>query len=148
MSKYLVSVDKFIAAPAQELFDVVADPAMHPEIDGSGTVHTAHAAAPERLALGARFGMGMKMGARYSMQNTVTEFEEGRLIAWQPRGGYTWRYRFVPVDGGTLVTEQWDARTAKRRTIMGLLGFPRRNRRGITATLHRLAARHGDASDG
>lgn len=80
----------------------------------------------------------MKIGANYGMTNTVTEYEEGRRIAWTPNSDYLWRYRFTPVDGGTIVAEEWDARTSKRRFFMGLLGFPRRNRRGIEQTLERL----------
>jgi hypothetical protein len=49
-----------------------------------------------------------------------------------------WRYLFEPVEGGTKVTEQWDARPARSRMFLGVLGFPRRNREGIVATLQRL----------
>ena len=38
---------------------------------------------PERLGLGATFGMSMHLGISYSMVNTVIEFEENRRIAWQ-----------------------------------------------------------------
>ena len=72
----------------------------------------------------------MKFAKSYTMTNTVTEYEEGRLI--------TWSYAFTPVDGGTIVTETWDASTSTRRFMMGLLGFPKRNQRGITQTLQRL----------
>ena len=33
-----VSASRLIGAPAQQLFDLVADPTMHPVIDGSGSV--------------------------------------------------------------------------------------------------------------
>ena len=99
---------------------------------------TASATGPEKLSLGSEFAIGMKIGANYAMTNTVIEYEEGRRIAWKPQGDYVWRYTFTPVEGGTMVTEEWDARTSKRRWLMGLLGFPRRNRRGIEQTLERL----------
>jgi uncharacterized protein YndB with AHSA1/START domain len=137
---YLVSVSKVISAEPQRLFDVVADPAMHPVIDGSGSVRAQRADAPERLSLGARFGMDMKMGARYPITNTVVEFEEGRRIGWRHFNGHVWRYLFEPVPGGTRVTEQWDARPARNRLVLALTGFPRRNRAGMRATLDRLAA--------
>lgn len=141
MSKFLVSVDRFIPADAQTLFDVVADPREHPRIDGSGTVQDTNVSGPEKLSLGSTFSVDMKFGARYQMLNRVVEYEEGRLITWQPGDGdYVWRYRFRPVEGGTVVTEEWDARTSKRRFMMGLLGFPRRNRNGIAQTLARLHA--------
>lgn len=138
MSRFLVRGERFIPVPAQQVFDIVADPRQHPHIDGSGTVKTASVTGSEKLSLGSKFSIGMKLGASYDMVNTVTEYEEGRRIAWKPKGDYLWRYTFTPVEGGTLVAEEWDARTSKGRFIMGLLGFPRRNRRGIEQTLERL----------
>jgi hypothetical protein len=139
MSAYLVSESRVIAADAQQLFDIVADPAQHPVIDGSGTVQSVRGNVPGRLALGARFGMEMKLGAPYKITNEVVEFEEGRQIAWRHFNGHVWRYIFEPVDGGTRVTEQWDARPAKNRIGLRLMGFPARNRKGIRTTLDRLA---------
>lgn len=139
MSAYLVSHSRVIAAEPQQLFDIVADPAMHPVIDGSGSVRAARDGSPARLALGSAFGMDMKLAASYKITNTVVEFDEGRLIAWRHFNGHIWRYLFEAVDGGTRVTEQWDARPAKNRVGLRLAGFPRRNRRGIVATLQRLA---------
>lgn len=139
MSKYYVSVTRLIQAPAEKIFDLLADPASHAKFDGSGTVQGVPGGDSERLYLGASFGMDMKLGKKYRMQNKVTEFEEGRRIAWEPAGGYVWRYVLEPKDGGTLVTEEWDASDNPRRFMMGLLGFPKRNRKGITATLERLA---------
>jgi uncharacterized protein YndB with AHSA1/START domain len=49
-----VSVERVVAAPRQAVFDVLADPAMHPVIDGSGTVKRARG-NPERLGPGSRF---------------------------------------------------------------------------------------------
>lgn len=133
-----MSESRVIAADPQRLFDIVADPAQHPVIDGSGSVRASQDAAPPRLALGSRFGMDMKIGAPYKITNKVVEFEEGRLIGWRHFNGHVWRYLFEPVDGGTKVTEQWDARPAKNRIGLLLLGFPARNRRGIRRTLQRL----------
>lgn len=129
-----------IAAPAEKVFEIVANPAMHPVIDGSGTVQQTRDGSPERLSLGAKFGMDMKLGAPYRITNTVIEFEEGRRIAWRHFNGHVWRYLFEPVDGGTTVTEQWDARHLPlvKRVGLRVMGFPGRNRQGIHATLHRL----------
>ena len=138
MSAYLVSESSVIPADAQLLFDIVADPRMHPVIDGSGTVQAARDGDPERLALGAKFGMDMKLGAPYRITNTVVEFEEGQRIAWRHFNGHIWRYEFEPVEGGTKVTEQWDARPVWNRLLLRLSGFPARNRAGIQATLRRL----------
>jgi hypothetical protein len=140
VSTYLVSESKVIAADPQRLFDIVADPAMHPVMDGSGSVHALRSGGPDRLSLGAKFGMDMKLGAPYKITNTVIEFDEPRLIAWRHFNGHVWRYEFEPADGGTKVTEQWDARPAKNRMFLRLSGFPERNRKGILATLDKLAA--------
>lgn len=140
MSAYLVSETATIDADPQTLFDIVADPAMHPVIDGSGSVQGARAGGPERLSKGATFGMDMKLGAPYKITNTVVEFEEGRRIAWRHFNGHVWRYTFEPAPGGgTLVTEQWDARPVWNKLALRLAGFPKRNRDGIRNTLKRLA---------
>ena len=138
MSAYLVTETKVIPADVQTLFDIVADPAMHPRLDGSGSVRAAREGVPGRLAPGATFGMDMHMGASYKITNTVVEFDEPHRIAWRHFNGHVWRYIFEPVDGGTRVTEQWDARPAKNKLGLVLMGFPARNRRGIRATLERL----------
>ncbi|WP_375481321.1 SRPBCC family protein [uncultured Jatrophihabitans sp.] len=138
MSSYLVSEHAVIPAEPQQLFDIVADPAMHPVIDGSGTVQATRSDGPQRLSLGAKFGMDMKMGAPYKIENTVVEFEDGRRIAWRHFNGHIWRYTFQPVDGGTEVTEQWDATHVWNRLLLRLAGFPSRNRAGIRGTLTRL----------
>lgn len=140
MSDYLISESRTIDAPAQQLFDIVADPAMHPVIDGSGTVRQLRSGSADRLAPGARFGMDMHFGAPYRITNTVVEFDEGRRLAWRHFNGHVWRYLFEPQDDGrTTVTEQWDARTVWNRPLLKLAGFPKRNQDGIRATLERLA---------
>ena len=144
MSDYLVSESRVIPADPQTLFDIVADPAMHPRIDGSGTVKHSRGGGPARLSQGATFGMDMRMGAPYKITNTVVEFDEPSVIAWRHFNGHVWRYRFEPVEGGTRVTEEWDARPAKNRFLLKLVGFPARNRAGIVATLDRLAQLAGE----
>ena len=138
MPLHLISVQRVIAAPPPVIFDILVDPAQHPMIDGGGTVRAAQAGNPARLSLGARFGMDMKIGAPYRISNKVVEFEEGRLIAWRHFNGHVWRYVLEPVDGGTLVREQWDPTKADHRLIVKLLGFERRNRRAMTRTLEKL----------
>lgn len=134
-----VSRTRFVPAPPQEIFDLLADPHQHALIDGSGTVQSAMS-GPDRLSLGATFGMSMKMGVPYRIKNTVEEFEEGRRIAWRHAGRHRWRYELEAVDGGTQVTETFDTSTvpAPIRPITKVLG--RKNGDSIDATLDRLAA--------
>ncbi len=90
-SERTISASRVIAAPAEKVFDALADPAAHAVIDGSGTVKGTKAPPGTRLALGERFGMSMKLGVPYGISNEVVEFEEGRLIAWRHFGGHRWR---------------------------------------------------------
>lgn len=132
------TVERFIPASPERIFALIADPNRHREIDGSGTLRDAKK-VPEKLALGSKFGMAMKVGIPYSMESTVVEYEENRLLAWQSRppgripsklgGGRIWRYELDPVEGGTLVKESWDisqevvkafVRQARGRTIVAM----------------------------
>ena len=144
-----VSTSRVIAADRQSLFDLVADPAVHPVIDGSGSVQAAREGGPSRLELDASFGMDMKMGSSYRIENRVVEFEEGRRIAWRHFHGHRWRYEFEDVDGGTRVTETFDWSQAKSKLAIELARFPKRNLRGMRATLARLEelATTGEVSD-
>lgn len=146
MSRDVVTVERFIPTPAERIFDLLADPDGHARIDGGGTV-TRSRGGSRRLALGDTFGMDMKAGAPYTTRNVVTEFEEGRRIAWQVRAkgflgklftGRTWRYELEPRDGGTLVRETWDNSTEEMpgRLVTRLLAG--RNREGMTKTLARI----------
>src|SRR4029077_10912563 len=60
-----VSVERIIPAAPEKIFDLLADPARHRDIDGSGTVRDAKSGS-QRLTLGSTFGMSMKMGIPYS----------------------------------------------------------------------------------
>lgn len=127
-------------APAGRIFDLLADPANHPMIDGSGSVRASRSTGPRRLELGSRFGMDMRLGLPYGIRNTVVEYEPGRLIAWRHFNGHRWRWQLADLgDGRTEVTETFDWSTARAPKVLELLGFPARNRRGIEATLDRLA---------
>ena len=131
----VVTVERFIPASADRIFALIADPTRHCEIDGSGTVRNAKK-VPDKVELGSKFGMSMKLGVPYSMESTVIEYEENRRLAWQTRppgripgklaGGRIWRYELEPRDGGTLVKESWDishevvkalVRPARKKTI-------------------------------
>lgn len=133
-----VSTSRVIATDRQAIFDVIADPAKHPLIDGSGTVQQAREGGPERLEKGATFGMDMKVGAAYKITNTVVEFEEGERIAWRHFHGHRWRYEFADVEGGTEVTETFDWSRAKSPLALELARYPKRNLKGMEATLERL----------
>ncbi|MCI9888132.1 SRPBCC family protein [Micrococcales bacterium 31B] len=134
----VTSHSRMISAQPDEIFDLLANPALHGEIDGSGHVTGAQPNGPERLHLGANFGMDMAWGVKYKIVNTVVEFEEGRRIAWRHFGGHVWRYILEPRDGGTLVTEEFDSRTSRAPLLLRAMRAHRRNSRDIETTLERL----------
>lgn len=140
MAERVVSVSRVIAATAEAIFDVLADPARHGAIDGSGMVQDVRGES-RRLELGSTFGMDMKLGPLpYRISNEVVEFEEDRLIAWSHFGGHRWRYELEPVVGGTKVTESFDWSTARIPQAIELMGYPQRHPANMEATLDRLAA--------
>ncbi|MSO14690.1 MAG: dimethyladenosine transferase [Ilumatobacteraceae bacterium] len=134
----IVSRSTIVAAPAQMIFDLLADPRRHGEIDGSGSIQSAQLDAPERLSLNATFGMKMKIGVPYKITNTVVEFEEGKTIAWRHFGGHIWRYNLEPTDGGTKVTEQFDWNRSKTPLLLKLRKSPQENAKFMEKTLENL----------
>ncbi|MBK6956844.1 MAG: SRPBCC family protein [Actinomycetales bacterium] len=149
-ARNLVTVQRLIPAPAAAIFDLLADPSRHPQIDGSGTVIAPTSAGSRRLALGDTFGMSMKMGVGYSTRNVVIEFEPDRLIAWQTLAaapldkvvtGRVWRYELEPVEGGTIVRETWDiSREAplSRPVVRRMMAAS--TRENMARTLERIAS--------
>lgn len=140
------SVERVIPAPPEVIFELLADPRRHREIDGSGTVRDARG-EPKRLALGSQFGMSMKMGVPYAMVSTVVEFDDNRRIAWQTRGptrlgswagGRIWRYEIEPVDGGSLVRESWDISQESSLTKPLVRKGAAKTRENMAATLARI----------
>jgi hypothetical protein len=134
-----VSVSRVIAADAQALFDVVADPTLHHVIDGSGSVQGVRGGS-RKLALGDKFSASMRMGVPYLITNKVVEYTEGRRIAWAHIGGWRWRYEFEPVDDGTEVTETFDWSTSKAGAYIRLMKWAPKNRVNMERTLARLDA--------
>jgi uncharacterized protein YndB with AHSA1/START domain len=99
-----------ISAPAEKIFDLIADPRSHQLFDGSGTIQKS-ISGPERLSLGAKFGMGMKIKVPYRITNKVVAFEEGKKISWSHLMKWTWTYELQDLgDGKTQVTETFSGR--------------------------------------
>ena len=125
-----ISVAREIAASSDVVFAVLADPARHPEIDGSGMLRSATSSGTI-TDVGGTFTMGMhndEMGD-YEMINYVVEFQPGRRIAWEPalsqagraedesdvgaRSGHRWGFELVSLGPDrTRVTESYDCRTS------------------------------------
>jgi len=117
-----VTVGRRIAAPAHAIFRLVADPARHVDIDGSGMLQAAPGARP-LTAVGQTFDMDMDrrpLGdiphmAEYQVRCTVTQLIPDRLIEWavravgKPPAGHVYGWRIEPLtDGACLVSHYCD----------------------------------------
>jgi uncharacterized protein YndB with AHSA1/START domain len=108
----IVSASRDIAAPAEEIFELIADPSQQPLWDGNDNL--THAATGQRVhAVGDVFVMTVSRGR--IRENHVVEFIEGRRIAWQPAEpdqpppGHLWRWELTPIDASrTHVTHTYD----------------------------------------
>ncbi|MBU2669021.1 SRPBCC family protein [Actinoplanes bogorensis] len=112
MTERVVTAAREIAAPAATIFELIADPARQPAWDGNDNL--AEAATGQRVrAVGEVFAMTITKGA--VRENHVTEFEEGRLIAWRPSEaggtppGHLWRWEIEELEPGrSRVTHTYD----------------------------------------
>lgn len=108
----IVTAARDIAASAEVIFELIADPSRQPEWDGNDNL--AAADPGQRVhAVGDVFVMHLtKDGA--VRENHVVEFEEGRLIAWRPSEvgkrppGHLWRWELEPLEGATRVVHTYD----------------------------------------
>jgi uncharacterized protein YndB with AHSA1/START domain len=116
-----VSATTIIDAPAEAIFAVLADPARHAAIDGTGWVREPADSQP-LTAAGQVFRMAMYHAGHpdgnYQMANRVQVFDPPHAISWEPGrdadgglqfGGWVWRYDLTPAGpSGTKVTLSYD----------------------------------------
>ncbi|MBD8606909.1 SRPBCC family protein [Aeromicrobium sp. CFBP 8757] len=144
MDSDIMTVERTISAPPEQIFALLSDAGRHQSFDGSGTVRGTRAES-RPLTLGTTFGMAMHMGVGYRTSNTVVEFEQDRRIAWKTTGlkglvgGRIWRYELVPVEGGTLVKESWDVSQDKQKFFLKRSKMPAATKNGMRKTLERIA---------
>lgn len=115
-------VSSTVEAPAGAVFAVLADPASHEDIDGTGWLREALDDEP-LTAVGQVFRIAMyhdnHPDGHYEMANKVIALEPERVIAWEPGqagedgslefGGWTWRYDLrADRDDRTEVTLTYD----------------------------------------
>ena len=111
-SAQIVTASRDIAAPAAEIFELIADPYQQPRWDGNDNL--SEAPPGQRVhAVGDAFLMTTTAGN--VRENHVVEFVEGHRIAWrpsepgQPAPGHLWRWVLEPIDASlTRVTHTYD----------------------------------------
>jgi uncharacterized protein YndB with AHSA1/START domain len=126
-----------IKASAESIFGVLADPASHAGIDGTGWDRE----LPDATRLtgaGQVFRMAMyhpnHPDGNYEMANRVQVFEPPNAIAWMPGydgddghlqfGGWVWRYDLTPAGpSATEVTLSYDW-SAVPQDVRERIGFP------------------------
>ena len=138
----VVSATREIAAPADRIFALIADPSQQPRWDGNDNL--ARAETGQRVhAVGDVFMMTLTRGS--VRENHVVEFEEGRRIAWTPAEpgrrppGHLWRWVLEPVGASrTRVTHtyDWTRLTDSNRLPRARATTPER----LAASIDRLAA--------
>ena len=108
----VVSASREIAAGADLIFELIADPAQQPRWDGNENLANAEGGQRVR-AIGDVFTMTLLNGA--ARENHIVEFVEGRRIAWnpspegEPPPGHLWRWELEPLgDAQTRVTHTYD----------------------------------------
>lgn len=134
----LKSARIIIDAPAAKIFNIIANPSLHPKIDGSNSVKALNF-GPDRLSLGSKFGMHMKIGIKYKISNTVVEFKENELIAWRHLGRWVWRYELKALSPNqTEVIESFDGRPSPAQWWLNVRNAYPFTEKAVAKTLVRL----------
>ena len=137
----VVSASREISASASRIFELIADPAQQPRWDGNDNLSRADSGQRVQAA-GDVFTMTLRRGS--IRENTVVEFDEGRLIAWRPNvpghppPGHLWRWELEPLDGErTRVTHTYDWTELQDRSRLPRARATTQER--LAASLDRLA---------
>jgi hypothetical protein len=131
VEQFRTEVSRRIEAPPAHIFDILANPLRHTDLDGSGMLRGA--VSNEMITgVGDVFSMKMYMDevGDYVMMNYVVEFEVNRCVGWEPApgdaaasedgkypigvpAGHKWSFQLNP-DGpnATIVTEIFDCTSA------------------------------------
>ena len=132
-----VSATAVIKASAEAIFAVLADPARHSAIDGTGWVRESLDGQP-LAATGQIFRIAMyhpnHPDGNYQMANRVQVIDPPTTISWEPGsdagdgdlgfGGWVWRYDLTPAGPtNTTVTLTYDW-SAVPEPIRKRIGFP------------------------
>ncbi len=152
MDQENVSATLTLAAPAEKVFAVLADPTAHAAIDGTGWIREPVDRAP-LTAVGQIFRMAMYHADHpdgdYQVANKIQVLDPPSAIGWltgQEKddgrlefGGWFWRYDLVPLGpSGTEVTLTYDW-SAVPQSIREYLRFPPFGPEHLSNSLRHLA---------
>jgi uncharacterized protein YndB with AHSA1/START domain len=148
-----ISATLVIDAPAEAVFAVLADPARHVAIDGTGWVRQ-----PRDRQLLTEVGQVFRMGmyhpdhpdGDYEMANRVEVFEPPHAVSWMPGydtgdgtlgfGGWLWRYDLTPLrPSRTRVRLTYDWSAVPEEIVRHHGGFPSFPPEHLDGSLARLA---------
>ncbi len=147
-------VSTTVEAPAAEVFAVLAEPANHAAIDGTGWVRDS-LDGESLTRTGQMFRIGMyhdnHPDGHYEMANKVIAFDQDRAIGWEPGqagddgevefGGWTWRYDLEPAEPQqtrVTLTYDWSAVPAMLREHIQFPPFPVSHLENSLANLAKL----------
>jgi uncharacterized protein YndB with AHSA1/START domain len=150
-----ISTTIIIEAPAEVIFGVLADPAKHAAIDGTGWVRDSVDGQPLTEA-GQVFRVDMyhenHPNGDYQMANEVQVFDPPSAISWKPGydsddgtlafGGWIWRYDLAPAGPDkteVTLTYDWSAVPDPIREHIGFPPFPPEHLDNSLAHLAELA---------
>jgi uncharacterized protein YndB with AHSA1/START domain len=137
----VASASREIAASADRIFELIADPAQQPLWDGNDNLAEAQ---PGQRVRGQGDVFTMTLTGGNIRENHIVEFEEGRRIAWLPSEpgrrppGHLWRWELEPLtETRTRVTHtyDWSQLTDENRLPRARRTTPDR----LRASLDRLA---------
>jgi uncharacterized protein YndB with AHSA1/START domain len=140
-----------VEAPAEELFELIADPTRMGEFSPE-VVSCKWLDGATEAVVGARFAARNKFSRGPAIGNkcVITAVEPGRKVSWsrtEPFGGTVeWTYEFLPAEGGTEVVESYKALRPVSRFGWYIIGAfdgkdrAGRQRAGMQQTLERIRA--------
>jgi uncharacterized protein YndB with AHSA1/START domain len=152
LSEDALTASRVIEAPPEAVFAVLANPAHHATIDGTGWVRGCVDGGRLR-APGQVFRMAMyhpdHPDGDYEMANRVQVFDPPTSISWEPGydagdgtlafGGWVWRYDLLRRAASSTIatlTYDWSAVLEEVRDRIGFPPFPREH---LTSSLRNLA---------
>jgi hypothetical protein len=138
MADEIISATAVIETPADVIFALLADPATHAAIDGTGWVRGPLDREP-LTAAGQIFRMAMyhpdHPDGDYLIFNEIQALDRPNVISWKPGydtgdgtlafGGWVWRYDLTPAGAGsTEVTLSYDWSVVPQSVRQNFDSFP------------------------